>query len=279
MPTRLPFTQIDAFTSRPFTGNPAAVMPLQRWLDDEVLQAIAAENNLAETAFIVPRSDAGEADFDLRWFTPSVEVALCGHATLASGHLVLAAVPQMERVRFSTRKAGVLTVARQPEGYAMELPAWPAETRIEGETAASVAAALGAAPDEIWVRGSDYVVAVFASAADIRALRPDFRAIAGLKIGHDLLVIATAPGSGDASGAEVVSRAFAPEAGIDEDPVTGSAHAIITPYWAKRLGKPYFTAYQASARGGHLGCRLAGDKVELTGTCVTVIEGQFVLAD
>lgn len=274
---RLPFTQIDAFAGKPFTGNPAAVMPLKAWLDDATLLAIAAENNLAETAFLLPRDDISEADFDLRWFTPGVEVALCGHATLASGHLVLSAAPGMDRVRFATRKAGVLSVARDGDGYAMQLPSWPAEDSIDGDDAASVAAALGATPAEIWRRGRDYVVAVFASAAEVRALKPDFRAIAGLALGLDLLMIVTAPGDGDASGAEVVSRAFAPAAGIDEDPVTGSAHAVLAAYWAKRLGKPYFTAYQASARGGQIGCRLAGDKVELTGQCVTVIEGEFVL--
>ncbi len=277
MSMRLPFTQIDAFASRAFTGNPAAVMPLKQWLDDATLLAIAAENNLAETAFIVARDDVSEADFDLRWFTPGVEVALCGHATLASGHLVLSAAPGMDRVRFATRKAGVLSVARDGDGYAMQLPSWPAEDPCDPDLFEAAAAALGDRPREIWRRGTDYMVAVFDGAAAIRALRPDFRAIMALPTGADLLLIATAPGAGDVSGAEVVSRAFAPEAGIDEDPVTGSAHAVIAAYWAKRLGKPYFTAWQASARGGHIGCRLAGDKVELTGQCVTVIEGEFVL--
>ncbi len=275
---RLPFIQIDAFADAPFSGNPAAVMPLTEWLPDTVLQAIAEENNLAETAFIVPCPDPETADFDLRWFTPAVEVAMCGHATLASGHLVLAALPGMAEVRFSTQRAGVLTVARLPEGYAMALPSWPAETPVTGDDFDAIAAALGGTPQEVWARGTDYRVAVFASAAEVRALTPDFRAIIALKTGRDLLLIASAPGAGDVSGADVVSRAFAPEAGIDEDSVTGSAHAILTPYWAARLERDSFTAYQASRRGGHLGCRLFGGQAVLTGKCRTVIEGEFILA-
>ncbi len=274
---RIPFVQIDAFASVPFNGNPAAVMMLETWLPDTTLQAIAAENNLAETAFLVPCADLETADFDLRWFTPAVEVALCGHATLASGHLVLSAIPAMPAVRFSTLRAGVLSVARSGDGYALALPAWPAETVADAALKTATTAALGAEPAELWARGTDYLVAVFASAAQVRALRPDFRAVAALQAG-DVLMIATAPGAGDPSGADVVSRAFAPGAGIDEDPVTGSAHAIITPYWARRLGRDSFTAWQASVRGGRIGCRLAGDRAVLTGTAVTVIQGEFILA-
>lgn len=265
---RLPFQQIDAFAERPFTGNPAAVMPLEAWLDDATLQAIAMEHNLAETAFLVGRADTAEADYDLRWFTPTVEVAMCGHATLASGHFVLGRDPARADVRFATRKAGVLVVARDGAALTLSLPAWgPSPNPVPG-----LAEALGAVPAAVLTRGDDYLVAVYATAAEVRALRPDFRAIAALK-GGDVLCIATAPGDGDASGAEVVSRAFAPGAGIDEDPVTGSAHAIIVPYWAERLGRDRFTAYQASARGGHLTCTLAGGRVVLGGQCVTVIEG------
>ncbi len=276
--TTIPLVQVDAFSDVPFKGNPAAVMPLPAWLPDATLQAIAAENNLAETAFIVLRADATEADFDLRWFTPSVEVALCGHATLASGHVVLAAAPAMEHVRFSTRKAGVLTVARRGIGYAMSLPSWPADDIVTGDLRDKVAAALGTAPVQVRARGADYLVAVFASATDVRALAPDFRAIAALQ-GGDVLMIATSPGDGDVSGADVVSRAFAPGAGIDEDPVTGSAHAIIASYWAERFGRNSFTAFQASARGGHVGCRVDGDRVELSGRCVSVIRGEMTLGD
>ncbi|TRW14080.1 PhzF family phenazine biosynthesis protein [Glacieibacterium frigidum] len=264
---RLNFVQIDAFASRPFEGNPAAVMLLDAWLDDATLQAIAMEHNLAETAFLVARSN-GEADYDLRWFTPTVEVAMCGHATLASGHFLLSRDPALAAVRFSTRKAGVLTVGRDGDRLTLSLPAWgPSPGPVAG-----LAEALGAVPEAILTRGDDYLVAVFATAAEVRALTPDFRAIAALT-GGDVLCIATAPGDGDVSGGDVVSRAFAPGAGIDEDPVTGSAHAIIVPYWAERLGLDRFTAFQASTRGGHLDCTLAGDRVILGGTCVTVIEG------
>ena len=268
---RLPFHQIDAFADRPFTGNPAAVMPLEAWLDDATLLAIAAENNLAETAFVVA-TPGGAADYDLRWFTPTVEVALCGHATLASGHYLLSADPTLASVTFATRKSGVLTVTRDGDGYALDLPAMPTVP----QAVAGLEAALGAIPAKVQTRGSDYIVAVFDTAAQVRALRPDFRAVAALQAG-DVLCIVTAPGDGDSSEADIVSRAFAPGAGIDEDPVTGSAHAIIAPYWADRLGRDRFTAYQASARGGHLGCHVADGRVVLSGRCVTVIEAAFLL--
>ena len=275
--TNIPIVQIDAFADAPFTGNPAAVMPLTAWLPDATLLAIAEENNLAETAFIVPCADPETADFDLRWFTPAVEVALCGHATFAAGHLILSNAPDLKEVRFSTNKAGVLTVARDGDGYAMALPSWPADEAVPRALHDGVAKALGAEPAEVWARGEDYIVAVFDSAATVRALTPDFRAVTQLHGAADVLMIATAPGQGDASGAEVVSRAFAPGAGIDEDSVTGSAHAIITSYWARRLGRDSFTAYQASKRGGHLGCRFASDQVVLSGKARTVIVGEFLL--
>lgn len=272
---RLPITQVDAFADRAFAGNPAAVMPLDEWLSDAVLQAIAAENNLAETAFLVP-DESGEADYELRWFTPGVEVALCGHATLASGHVLLSAAPWRNEMRFRTRKAGILSVARVrgaedgDESYRMALPAYPPAPKAVPD----IVAALGGQPVEtLWHMGG-YALIVYPDAADVRALDPDFRA---LKAGGDLLYIATAPGSGDPSDAEVVSRVFAPGAGIDEDPVTGSAHSVLTPYWTARLGRDSFTAYQASARGGHVGCRIDSDQVELTGRCVTTLVGEFLL--
>ena len=276
--TRIPFRQVDAFADAPFTGNPAAVMLLGAWLPDGMLQAIAAENNLSETAFLVIDADPEVADFELRWFTPLLEVALCGHATLASGHVILGSVPAMKQVRFRTRKSGVLTVARSDDGgLRMALPALPARDRASPSDQTSIASALGAAPVELWLRGKDYVIAVFEHASDVRKLRPDFRALAAM-FGGDVMFIATAIGLGDASGAQVISRVFVPGAGIDEDPVTGSAHAVIAPYWADRLGRADFTAFQASARGGHVGCRFEGDRVVLAGRCQTVIEGEFVLA-
>ena len=257
----LPFFQVDAFADRPFAGNPAAVMPLDAWLDDATLQAIAAENNLAETAFTVPTT--GDADYELRWFTPTVEVALCGHATLASGHVLIG---ERDVVRFRTRKAGVLSVARDGDGYLMSLPAYPAKPRPLPE----IVAGLGGSPIEtLWHEGR-YSLIRYASEAEILALAPDFRALAAL---GDVLYIATAPGSAT----EVVSRVFAPGAGIDEDPVTGSAHSVLTPYWAAKLGRNVFTAHQASARGGYVACRLDGDRVVLGGKCVSVIEGRFSL--
>lgn len=271
---RLPFTQVDAFANGAFTGNPAAVMMLPRWLPDAVLQGIAADNNLSETAFLVPH-DGPEADFQLRWFTPLLEVALCGHATLASGHVVLDALPQLTEARFQTVKAGFLTVARAEGGLAMRLPAWPAERPVAGAEASAIAAALGATPAEIWARGNDYLVAMFDSPDEVRALSPDMAAILALAPGVDLMLIATAPGEDS----DVLSRVFVPACGVDEDPVTGSAHAVIAPLWAARFGRPAFTAVQASRRGGRIGCRVEGASVILSGSARTVIRGEYDLPD
>ena len=277
---RIPFHQIDAFADRPFTGNPAAVMLLTEWLDDATLLSIAAENNLAETAYLVARTD-GAADYDLRWFAPACEIALCGHATLASGSWALARDPRRDHVTFATRKAGMLTVTRDGAGFTLDLPARGPRALDDGDLAEATAAAIGATPQALLMFGDDYLVAVFANAAEVRALAPDAAAVTALDTGPDLLLIATAPGDGDASGADVVSRAFAYDAGIGEDPVTGSAHCVIAPYWAERLGRASFTAYQASARGGHVTCRVAtiggSDRVLLGGGCVAVIEGVFTL--
>ena len=255
--TELRLVQVDAFADRPFTGTPAAVMPLEAWLPDEILQAIARENNLAETAFTIP-AEGEDADYELRWFTPATEVVMCGHATLASGHVLLTD----GKLRFRTRNAGVLEVEKVGEGYAMSLPAWAPSAKALPR----VVAALGCDPVETLWHAQRYAVVLLANEAEVRAVEPDFRALA--KEG-DLLTIVTARGSDT----DIVSRAFAPGAGIDEDPVTGSAHAVLTPYWAERLGRTEFTAYQASKRGGHLTGRLDGERVVLTGTCVTVIEG------
>ncbi|WP_294393057.1 PhzF family phenazine biosynthesis protein [uncultured Sphingomonas sp.] len=262
--TRLPFFQVDAFADRPFTGNPAAVMPLGAWLPDDVLQAIAAENNLSETAFTVPAE--GDADYELRWFTPVNEAVMCGHATLASGHALLKAGDH--RIRFRTRRAGVLEVARDGEGYALSLPAWAPHPRPLPHIVAALGIDPGDVVETLWHQ-HDYGVVVLSDEAAVRACRPDF---AQLATAGDWLTIVTAQGET----AEIVSRAFAPGAGIDEDPVTGSAHAVIGPYWAEKLGRTRFEAYQASARGGHLTCSVEGDRVVLRGSCVTVIEGIFI---
>ena len=263
---RIPFTQVDAFADRPFTGNPAAVMPLEAWLPDETLQAIAAENNLSETAFLVP-DGSGDADYELRWFTPVDEVQLCGHATLASGHVVLSAAPDCERVRFRTRRAGILEVTRDGPGYALALPAWkPEPAPLPG-----IVEALGVTRvvETLW-RDGGYGVIVLEDEAAVRAMVPDLHRLA---LAGNRQTIVTAPGTDT----DIVSRMFAPGAGIDEDPVTGSAHAVIVPYWAERLERDRLTAYQASARGGYLDCRLEGDRVVLGGRCMTVIEGSFLL--
>jgi PhzF family phenazine biosynthesis protein len=256
--TEYRLVQVDAFADRPFTGNPAAVMPLDHWLPDDALQAIAEENNLSETAFTIPAED-GEADYELRWFTPAVEVVLCGHATLASGHVLMG---KRDRIRFRTRRAGMLEVARDGEGYAMSLPAWKAEPKPLPD----VLAALGCEARETLWHSGHYALIVLDGEAEVMAVRPDFRALAAQ---GDILTIVTAPG--DAT--DMVSRVFAAGAGIDEDPVTGSAHCISVPYWAGRLGKDSLTCFQASKRGGHLTGRLDGDRVILGGKCMTVLEG------
>ena len=260
--TQLSLYQVDAFTDRPFAGNPAAVVPLQQWLPDETLQAIAMENNLSETAFTIPAAD-GEADYELRWFTPATEVILCGHATLASGHVLLG---DKKRVRFRTRSAGMLEVARAGEGYAMTLPAWKPDPRpLPG-----LLAALGVTGKPTYWHELRYALVRFDDEDEILALDPDFRALSAI---GDILTICTAPGRDT----DIVSRVFAAGAGIDEDPVTGSAHSVSAPYWAEQLGRDSFTAYQASRRGGYLTCRLDGDRVVLGGKCVTVLEGRLFL--
>lgn len=258
--TELSFYQIDAFADQPFAGNPAAVISLDGWLDDSTLQAIAAENNLSETAFTV-RSQRDDADYDLRWFTPTTEVELCGHATLASGHVLI----EGERVRLATR-SGVLTVSRTGDLLELDLPAY--EVR-PGEVGA-LTEALGT-DGEIFVGhgGNNSAILLLPDEAAVRAVKPDFAALRKF----DRLVIVTAP----ADEHDIVSRVFAAYHGIDEDPVTGSAHAALVPFWAKRLGRDRFTAFQASRRGGVLHCRFEGDRVTLGGRCVTVIEGRFRL--
>lgn len=254
--------QVDAFTSRRFRGNPAAVCPLDDWLEDATLQAVAAENNLSETAFLVPRDD----DYELRWFTPVTEVDLCGHATLAAGHVVLRVTQgSRDAVTFHTR-SGPLRVCRRDERLAMDFPALPSE-RVEAP--AGLTAGLGAAPEE--VRASEDWMAVFPSEADVAGLEPDFRALAGLGRRG---VIATAPAEGET---DFVSRFFAPSVGIDEDPVTGSAHCALAPYWAGRLDRADLLGRQVSRRGGEVACRVLGDRVELGGEAVLYLEGWIVV--
>ena len=261
--THVPYWHVDAFASRPFTGNQAGVIILNSWAEDAVLQAIGEENNFAETAFLV-RDESGVADWELRWFTPAVEIRLCGHATLASGHVLLGREPEQDSVRFRTRKAGVLEVRRSADRYELALPAIPTQP---GEYPEAVKA-LGHQPLEIWRNPHGYNLFLYGNEEDVRSLQPDFHALAAL--GLDSFT-ATAPGTDT----DVVSRVFVPGAGVDEDPVTGSAHAVLTPFWTARLGRDSFTAYQASQRGGHLTCRMDGNQVWLGGKCVTVVEGRF----
>jgi PhzF family phenazine biosynthesis protein len=256
---RTPIFQIDAFTSRRFAGNPAAVMPLDAFPGDDVLQAIAAENNLAETAFLV--SEGG--DYRLRWFTPTTEVPLCGHATLASAAVVMERLePGRNQVVFHSA-SGPLTVKRTAAGYVMDFPARPSQPV---PTPPGLAEALGAVPVEVVVDAFNYLV-LLASAQEVRELAPDIAAIARVDRSG---VIVTAPGD---KTYDFVSRYFAPAKGIPEDPVTGGAHCALAPYWAKRLARTEFRAFQASKRGGEVVCRLARDRVELEGACVFYLEG------
>lgn len=266
MPT-VPYWHVDAFSARPFGGNQAAVMILDAWPDDATLTAIGAENNFAETAFLV-RDASGAADWELRWFTPACEIRLCGHATLASGHVLLGR-DGGDAVTFRTRKAGILEVRRVLGEYALALPAIAVEP---GAYPRALAGLGGPTPQRVWTSPDRYNVFLYADAAEVAALTPDFGALGAL--GDDQF-ICTAPGAGHASGADVVSRVFVPGAGVDEDSVTGSAHAVLTPLWAGLLGRDRFTAHQASARGGTLSCRLDGDTAWLGGPCVTVVEGRF----
>ena len=259
----IPYWHVDAFADRAFTGNQAAVMILDVWPDDDVLQAIAAENMFAETAFLVGDA-SGESDWELRWFTPMLEIRLCGHATLAAGYVVLGRDPAREAVRFRTRLAGILEVRRTASGYEVALPARAASPSAWDEATA----ALGGTPHEVWRNDDQNNIFLYDSEAEVRALTPDMRALAALGIDS---FIATAHGSET----DVVSRVFVPGAGVDEDPVTGSAHAVLTPFWTARLGRDSFTAYQASERGGHVSCRLEGDRAWLGGGCVTVVTGNF----
>jgi predicted PhzF superfamily epimerase YddE/YHI9 len=259
--TRLPIYQVDAFTDSLFGGNPAAVCPLEAWLPDATMQAIAAENNLAETAFFVREG----SDYALRWFTPTVEVDLCGHATLAARHIVFRFIePQRGSVSFRTAKAGTLVVTRRADMLVMDFPARPA---VPVEPPAGLLAALGGKPREV-LRARDHLI-VYGSAAEVAALAPDLAALAKVEC---WAAITTAPGD---DGVDFVSRFFAPAQGVPEDPVTGSSHCTLVPYWAKRLGKTELEARQLSRRGGALRCTLQGDRVSIAGRAVLYLEGRI----
>jgi PhzF family phenazine biosynthesis protein len=256
---RIPLYQIDAFAEGPFTGNPAAVCPLEAWLPDTVMQQIAAENNLSETAFFVTEGEG----YRLRWFTPTTEVDLCGHATLASAFVVFRWLkPECSEVSFVTQQAGPLTVTRDGELLALDFPARPPAPCPMPE---GLAAALGRPPTAV-LAARDYL-AVYGSADQIAGLTPDFAAIAAL---DRFAVIVTAPGT---EGIDFVSRFFAPARGVAEDPVTGSAHCTLIPYWAARLGQSRLEARQLSRRGGALSCAMRGDRVTIAGRALLYLEG------
>jgi PhzF family phenazine biosynthesis protein len=260
----LPLYQVDAFADRPFVGNPAAVCPLEAAIPEALMQDIAAENNLSETAFFHAQGDA----FSLRWFTPTTEVELCGHATLASAFVLMTELePARREVTFRTR-SGLLQVFRREDEFVLDLPAYPAAP-ADAATRSAVAAALGLEPREV-VRARS-LFALLDSAAAVRAYAPDFAALARL----DTSIGITAPGTDESRPVDFVSRYFAPAYGVPEDPVTGSAHCTLIPYWAARLGKPAMRARQVSRRGGEVSCALAGDRVHIGGKARLVITGSL----
>lgn len=259
----IPYYQVDTFTNRLFAGNPAGVCLLAQWLDDALLQKIAAENNLAETAFVVQRHPG----FDLRWFTPTMEVDLCGHATLAPAHVIFTHLGfQGSEIRFNT-KAGELTVSRKADLLELDFPSRPPAVCSLPPT---LEQALGIAPSFIG-KSRDYLV-LFDSERIVRELQPDMVALMQL---DSLGLIVTAPGTD----CDFVSRFFAPKAGIPEDPVTGSAHSTLIPFWAHRLGKTHLHAKQISARGGELLCEDRGQRVGIAGRAVTYSMGYLLITD
>ncbi|HXY40365.1 MAG TPA: PhzF family phenazine biosynthesis protein [Vicinamibacteria bacterium] len=259
---KLPLYQVDAFASGVFSGNPAAVVPLERWLDDDTMQKIAAENNLSETAFFV----GGAGEYHIRWMTPSAEVDLCGHATLASAWVIFHRLdPRRSEVAFRS-KSGPLRVSSDGDRLSLDFPSRPA-VPADGSLSA-VAEALGRRPLAV-LAARDYL-AVYESEHDVRCLQPDMAKTAAL---DRMAVIATAPGRD----CDFVSRFFGPGVGVPEDPVTGSAHCTLVPYWSRRLGKPSLFARQVSARGGELWCGERGDRVSVAGRAALFLEGTIEL--
>lgn len=257
---RLPIYQIDAFARRAFAGNPAAVVLLDAWLPDEAMQAIAGENNLAETAFLVQEP----AGWSIRWFTPACEVDLCGHATLASAFVLFERDPGLPRITFQSR-SGPLAVGREGDLLVLDFPSRPP---VAVPPVPGLPEALGAPVREVW-KARD-LVAVLDDEATVRSLKPNLEALATM---DDFAVVATAPGEE----ADFVSRFFGPRVGVPEDPVTGSAHSTLVPFWSRRLGRSKLRALQVSPRGGELLCEDRGDRVAIGGRAVKVIEGTLFL--
>ncbi|MGI4863664.1 MAG: PhzF family phenazine biosynthesis protein [Janthinobacterium lividum] len=269
----IPIYQVDAFARRPFAGNPAAVCPLTEWLPAETMQQIAAENNLAETAFFIPLAEGAEADFHLRWFTPTFEIDLCGHATLATAHVLWTERGFAKPEIIFQSQSGPLRVRREADGrLVLDFPSRPPQPLAVAQYPAALFPSLGpGAGAPLAVLASRDLVVEFASADEVLALRPDFVAL--IDLGY-IGLIATAPGG---EGVDFVSRFFAPEVGVPEDPVTGSAHSTLIPFWAAKLGKTELFARQDSARGGELWCRLRGDRVDIGGYAVTYLRGEIVV--
>jgi PhzF family phenazine biosynthesis protein len=265
-----PIVQVDAFTSEPFTGNPAAVCIMPTVRDAGWMQLVAREMNLSETAFLVRRAGAPNA-FDLRWFSPTMEIDLCGHATLASAHALWEGghLPAGETARFHT-KSGLLTATRDGSWIELNFPATP---DTPAEPPAGLAEALGVTPRYVGRSRFDYLVVVD-NEEIVRGLRPDLGRLKALDVRG---VMVTSRGT--TAGVDFVSRFFAPAAGVDEDPVTGSAHCCLTPYWSRTLGRTEFVARQLSARGGVLHVRLDDDRVRLRGQAVTVLRGELTMED
>jgi len=252
--------QVDAFTNETFKGNPAAVCPLDTWLPDDLMQQIAAENNLSETAFFVKKGNF----FEIRWFTPTIEVDLCGHATLATAHVLFNHLNYESDIIFLKSKSGDLRVKKTKDLLWLDFPAGFCEkvgipSKLNG--------AISGQPHETWA-ARDYLMAVYGSEEIIQNMQPDFNLLKQLPY-HAIIV--TAKGNE----VDFVSRMFAPAIGIDEDPVTGSAHTILTPYWSQKLKKIHLSARQISERGGDLNCTLSGDRVEIGGQAVTFLVGEI----
>ncbi|ARM84952.1 PhzF family phenazine biosynthesis protein [Marinobacter salarius] len=266
----LPIYQVDAFASQVFSGNPAAVMPLEEWLPDDAMQKLALENNLSETAFLVPLPEEADEDFHIRWFTPGTEVPLCGHATLASAWVLFNKLGwQKEQIRFQS-KSGPLGVKQTDDGW-LELN-FPNLASEERPTPSQILEALEDAPaTSLFVPNDTNYLVVLKDEAAVKAALPDIRKLK--ELGNQGVII-TAPGED----CDFVSRYFAPGAGIDEDPVTGSIHSVLVPYWAEKLGKDHLLAHQVSARGGVLRCELKGDRVAIAGQAAFYMEGSVHLA-
>lgn len=259
---KLTIYQVDAFTSELFGGNPAAVVPLEKWLEDETMLAIAAENNLSETAFFV----GSDGKYDIRWFTPTMEVNLCGHATLASAHVLFNELNlQSDRIDFHSDKSGALGVERRGGRLILDFPAYKITESAPDD---ALAHALGKAPVKVWSAINNGVMVRLETERDVRELEPDFSALALL--GYERVYV-TAPGNSS----DLASRMFAPKIGINEDPVTGAMHCTLIPYWADELGKNDLFARQVSKPGGELYCELAGDRVKIGGNAVTYLKGEI----